>query len=106
MSAWLRWVEDHMAAILLCFLLLTLGWALLYLPLYTDEVGWRFQLSRYVPDGGVDRFINETCGANTLAAPPLFMRPLRLFSSFLGTTFPIRAQLERLGSRSRWGSSS
>ncbi len=52
----------------------------LLLPVYTDEVAWRFQISRYLQDG-VDRSLGETCGANTWAAPALFMLPLRVFSS-------------------------
>jgi hypothetical protein len=83
-----RWIMSNLAGITLCFLLLTLAWALVFVPLYTDEIGWRFQLSRFVPDGGVDRFINETCGANTLAVPPVFMRPVRLLSSLLGSALP------------------
>jgi hypothetical protein len=48
-------------------------------PIYTDEVGWRFQ-ARMAFDG-VDRFIAEGCGPNTLAVPPLFMLPLRYASA-------------------------
>ncbi len=71
---------------MLMLLLMSLALGLL-LPLYTDEVGWRFQLSRYFQDGGVDRFLVETCGANTNAVPPFFMLPVRFFSSALTALF-------------------
>lgn len=48
----------------------------LLVPIYTDEIGWRFQ-ARAALDGGVDRFVAEHCGLNTLARPPLLMMPLR-----------------------------
>jgi len=54
-------------------------------PVYTDEVGWRFQ-ARMAIDG-VDRFVAENCGANTLAKAPLFMRPFRQLSATLNTSF-------------------
>ncbi|MEG3088459.1 hypothetical protein [Sphingomonas sp. PB4P5] len=60
-------------------LLLTLMVGVL-VPVYTDEVAWRFQISRYLQDG-LDRATGETCGLNTLAAPAWFMVPLRIFSS-------------------------
>jgi hypothetical protein len=59
----------------------------LLLPIYTDEVVWRFQLSRAVFDGGVDRFIGQACGPNTLARAPLFMQPLRFASAWLNAIF-------------------
>jgi len=49
-------------------------------PLYTDEIGWRFQLSRMVQDGGLDRIIFEVCGSLG-AEPPVFMWPVRLIGS-------------------------
>ncbi|WCM26104.1 hypothetical protein NDN01_19125 [Sphingomonas sp. QA11] len=39
-------------------------------------------------DGGVDRFVAENCGLNTLAAPPMFVGPLRHPSAALNTAFP------------------
>ncbi|MGH6613010.1 hypothetical protein [Sphingomonas sp.] len=70
------------ATLMLVLLLASLALGSL-LPIYTDEVGWRFQLSRYLQDGGVDRFLAETCGANTNATPAFFMMPVRWFSSLL-----------------------
>ena len=57
----------------------------IFLPVYTDEVGWRFQ-ERAGLDG-VDKMFSDTCGLNSLARPPLFMWPLRLLSAALNTTF-------------------
>lgn len=59
----------------------------LLLPVYTDEVAWRFQLSRHFQDGGVDYATGETCGPNTAATPALFMLPVRAFSSLLTALF-------------------
>lgn len=58
----------------------------LLLPIYTDEIGWRMQLRAGI-DGGVDRMLSDICGANTIAAPPWFMMPLRYLSGWLNTTF-------------------
>ena len=55
-------------------------------PVYSDEVGWRFQ-ARMALDGGVDRFVAENCGLNTLAQTPLFIRPLRYATAAFNTTF-------------------
>ena len=46
-------------------------------PIYTDEVGWRAQLSRSPFDGGVDRELADQCGPNTDLAAPWFMQPMR-----------------------------
>ena len=57
--------------------MLVLGTAL---PLYSDEIAWRFQeRAGFAP--GLDTMMSDTCGANTLARPPLFMMPVRLFSA-------------------------
>jgi hypothetical protein len=46
------------------------------LPLYTDEIVWRFQeRAGFTP--GVDPMFSDTCGPNTLARPPIFMIPAR-----------------------------
>lgn len=71
-----------MFALLLCSLL-----SGLLLPVYTDEVAWRFQLSRFFQDGGIDYATGETCGPNTAAHPALFMLPVRAFSSLLTAVF-------------------
>src|SRR5690349_18380633 len=56
-------------------------------PLYTDEVGWRFQ-TRSAIDGGVDRSLTEHCGPNTVAVVPLFMRPLRSINATVNLALP------------------
>lgn len=48
-------------------------------PVYTDEIGWRFQ-ERAAVDG-VDIMFNDLCGLNTIAPPPWFMMPVRTFSA-------------------------
>lgn len=55
------------------------------LPIYTDEVGWRFQ--ERAGFDGVDKLFNDICGPNTLAVPPLFMMPVRYFSAYLNAWF-------------------
>lgn len=82
-----RWSSRHGASLALAALLASIAWSLL-LPLYTDEVAWRFLLSRVTQDGGVDRWVGETCGANVLAYPPTFMLPLRHMSAWLTSAFP------------------
>lgn len=57
----------------------------IFLPVYTDEVGWRFQ-ERAALDG-VDKLFSDLCGPNTLAAPPFFMMPVRYYSAFFNTMF-------------------
>lgn len=69
----------------------------LLLPLYTDEVGWRFQ-ERAAIDG-VDKMFSDGCGPNTLAAPPLFMMPVRYFSAWTNLAFanPLFVRLSGVG---------
>ena len=86
----------HAATVVLACLVLSLLSGL-FLPVYTDEVGWRFQLDRYVQDGGVDRFLAEHCGANTLARPPWFMLPVRLYGSLLTTMLADPAWVRLIG---------
>jgi hypothetical protein len=69
---WLNWVALAGFAAML-----VLGAAL---PLYTDEIGWRFQeRAGFAP--GLDTSLSDICGPNSLARPPLFMMPVRLFSA-------------------------
>ena len=70
---------NRLAGAMLGLLLLSLAIGLL-VPVYTDEVAWRFQISRFLQDG-IDRATGETCGLNTLAMPAYFMLPVRLFSA-------------------------
>jgi hypothetical protein len=50
-----------------------------FLPLYTDEIGWRFQERAWLD--GVDIAMNDICGPNTLANPVFYMWPARWFSA-------------------------
>jgi hypothetical protein len=74
-----------------------------FLPVYTDEIGWRFQ-ERAALDG-VDKLASDMCGPNTLAVPPWFMMPVRYFSAILNTTFadPIFVRLSGIGYALLWG---
>ncbi|HVF83247.1 MAG TPA: hypothetical protein VM913_03635 [Sphingomicrobium sp.] len=75
-------------AVLACTLLLGL-----LIPVYTDEVAWRFA-ARAALDG-VDRPVFVNCGANTLAVPPLFILALRNISAATNLTLadPIYVRL-------------
>lgn len=57
----------------------------IFLPVYSDEIGWRFQERAGID--GVDKLFSDLCGPNTLAAPPLFMMPVRYFSAYLNLWF-------------------
>jgi hypothetical protein len=56
-----------------------------FVPIYTDEVGWRFQ-ERAGLDG-VDKLFNDICGPSSLAVPPFFMMPVRYYSALFNTLF-------------------
>ena len=73
-----------------------------FLPVYTDEVGWRLQ-ERAALDG-VDKMFSDACGSNSLAAPPFFMMPVRYFSSILNVAFdnPIFVRLSGVGYALVW----
>lgn len=55
------------------------------LPVYSDEIGWRFQ--ERAGFDGVDKLFSEACGPNTLAAPPWFMMPMRWYSAIFNAAF-------------------
>src|SRR5688500_10398297 len=78
-----RWAALCGAMIALCTEL-AIAW---FTPLYTDEIGWRFQLSRAPFDGGVDRFIVEGCRSLAIEAP-FWMQPLRLASAWGNALLP------------------
>lgn len=76
----LEWLRNGVTAALgLAFV------AGIFLPVYTDEVGWRFQERAGID--GVDKLYSDICGPNTLAVPPLFMMPVRYFSAYLNLWF-------------------
>lgn len=60
--------------------------AALLLPVYGDEIGWRFQERAWI-DGGIDIMFNDLCGPNSLGHPPWFMMPVRLFSALTNRLF-------------------
>lgn len=74
----------------------------LLVPVYSDEIGWRFQ-ARWAFDG-VDRSIAVNCGPNTLAQVPMFMRPLRYASAALNLGFadPLYVRLAGVGCALAW----
>lgn len=81
-------MEARTLGILRKALLALFGAAILagiFLPVYTDEVGWRLQERAGID--GVDKMFGEQCGANTLARPPFFMMPVRAYSAFFNTAF-------------------
>lgn len=57
----------------------------IFLPVYTDEVGWRLQ--ERAGFDGVDKLFSDLCGPNTLAAPPFFMLPVRFYSATFNAAF-------------------
>lgn len=58
----------------------------MFLPVYSDEIGWRFQ--ERAGFDGVDKMFADTCGPNTLARPPFFMWPARYYSWLFNSLFP------------------
>jgi hypothetical protein len=82
-------------------LLLTIAAGLL-VPVYTDEIGWRFQERAGID--GVDKMYNDLCGVNTLAHPPWFMMPVRWFSALANQAFadPLFIRLEGLACALVW----
>jgi hypothetical protein len=74
----------------------------IFLPIYTDEVGWRLQ-ERAALDG-VDKLFNDLCGPSSLAKPPFFMMPVRYYSAFFNTSFadPFFVRLSGIGYALVW----
>ena len=91
----LSWIA---AAVALCSVALGM-----LVPVYSDEVGWRFQ-ARMALDGGVDRFVAENCGLNTLARTPFFIQPLRHATAAFNTAFadPLTIRLVGVGCALAW----
>lgn len=52
----------------------------LLLPVYTDEIAWRFHERAWL-DNGFDVWMNDVCGPNMVAQAPAFMMPVRWFSA-------------------------
>jgi hypothetical protein len=57
----------------------------LFLPIYTDEVGWRLQ--ERAGFDGVDKLFTQLCGPNTIARPPFWMMPARWYSALFNSLF-------------------
>jgi hypothetical protein len=85
----LRGLRTTIAVALL--VMLSIG---LLLPVYGDEIGWRFQERAWIDF--VDRAFSDLCGANTFARPPWFMMPIRWFSATANQAFadPLSVRLE------------
>ena len=75
----------------------------IFLPVYTDEVGWRLQ--ERAGFDGVDKMFSDICGANSLAQPPFFMMPARWFSAALNGLFaaPAYVRLSGIAYALAWG---
>jgi hypothetical protein len=74
----------------------------MFLPVYSDEIGWRFQ--ERAGFDGVDKMFSDLCGLNTLARPPWFMMPARHYSSLFNTLFadPFYVRLSGVGYAMIW----
>ncbi|MEO7739026.1 MAG: hypothetical protein ABIS10_06990 [Novosphingobium sp.] len=74
----------------------------MFLPVYTDEIGWRFQERAWID--GVDMMVNDLCGPNTLARPPWFMMPVRWFSAMANQAYadPLFIRIEGLACALGW----
>jgi hypothetical protein len=77
---WLGWARNAVAAVFVAAILAGIA-----LPIYTDEIGWRFQ--ERAGFDGVDKMFNELCGPNTLARPAFFMWPVRWYSALFNSLF-------------------
>ncbi|MEO5708069.1 MAG: hypothetical protein ABIT10_05140 [Alteraurantiacibacter sp.] len=70
-----RWLVN--AALLVLLAGIAFG---LLVPVYTDEIAWRFHERAWL-DGGLDVWLNDICGPNSIARAPAFMLPVRWFSA-------------------------
>lgn len=59
----------------------------LLLPVYTDEIVWRFHERAWL-DNGLDVWLNDICGPNMVAQAPAFMMPVRWFSATVNLALP------------------
>lgn len=72
------------------------------IPLYTDEIGWRFQERAWID--GIDKSYNDLCGPNSLARVPRIMLPVRWFSAVANQGFasPLSIRIEGLVCAFAW----
>lgn len=75
-----------LSRIALFAVLATMAFGIL-VPIYVDEVAWRYQNSRMLFDGGVDRVAGASCGEVTTLVAPFFMQPVRYASALIGAAF-------------------
>jgi hypothetical protein len=92
---WTQWLA--LGALLLSVL------AGMLVPVYTDEIGWRFQERAWI-DGGLDIGLNDNCGPNTIARAPWFMMPVRWYSATANRIFadPLFVRLEGVACALAW----
>ena len=57
----------------------------LFVPIYSDEIGWRLQ-ERAGLDG-VDKMFSVLCGPTSVIRPPFWMMPARYYSAFWNVEF-------------------
>jgi hypothetical protein len=76
----LTWLRNTVLAVFVAAIL-----AGLFLPIYTDEVGWRIQ--ERAGFEGVDKLFSELCGPNTVIRPPFWMMPARWYSALFNALF-------------------
>lgn len=93
--AWSQWLA--LGGLVLSVLAGTL------VPIYSDEIGWRFQ-ERAGIDGGLDSMLSDICGPNTIARAPWFMMPVRWFSATSNRALadPLFVRLEGVACALAW----
>ncbi|RZK02684.1 MAG: hypothetical protein EOO76_05595 [Novosphingobium sp.] len=75
-----QWLQRMVIGLFVAMLL-----AAIFVPIYTDEIGWRLQ-ERAAYDG-VDKLFTQLCGPDTLAQPPFWMMPARYYSAAFNSLF-------------------
>lgn len=92
-----RWLGAFIPGAFLC--VLAIG---ALLPVYSDEIGWRFQERAGID--GVDKGYSDICGPGTLARPPWFMMPVRWFSAATNQALadPLFVRLEGVACAFAW----
>jgi hypothetical protein len=75
----------------------------LFVPVYSDEIGWRLQ-ERAGLDGA-DKLFSTLCGPTSIARPPFWMMPARYYSAFwnVGFASPFYTRVSGLMYALVWG---
>ncbi|MBW8754827.1 MAG: hypothetical protein JF595_11880 [Sphingomonadales bacterium] len=76
----LGWLRNAVLAVFVTAIL-----AGMFLPIYTDEIGWRLQ--ERAGFEGVDKLFVDICGPNTIVRPPFWMMPARYYSALFNSLF-------------------